>query len=435
MEDLLYKYLIYIIIFVALVIYIYGYKKGNKNGIKTEELKKEVELRNYKYELELKTKNEINELQKEHKLKLEELDKREKELNIKIEKMDTLNKLLKNKTINIPWIADLYSKYSTSYDEYISQQLKLKPNPALKGAEEVKRINKEKKELLKKMVLLEFTIKYYESLFPWLEDLTEQEALENTTLPNYNIEEENDYDKARNYLTKEEYIKLSTVEKYQLALDRYLKEPKNKLQIGKMYERYIGYLYEKTGYEVYYQGIIRGFEDLGRDLICKKGDNILVIQCKCWSKRKEIHENAINQLYGTTVKYWIEEKNKTVNRINEQLTFLDDTIKISDFIEDYNKRIINAVFYTSTSLSNTAKEFADALGIKVYENFELSQYPMIKCNINNKTKEKIYHLPFDQQYDRTEINVVGELYVSTVKEAQDLGFRRAKRWLGENSNS
>jgi len=55
---------------------------------------------------------------------------------------------------------------------------------------------------------------------------------------------------------------------------------------------------------------------------------------------------------------------------------------------------------------------------------------MIKCNISSKNKEKIFHLPFDQQYDRINIDISkGEKYVSTVKEAEDLGFRKAKRWV------
>ena len=45
-------------------------------------------------------------------------------------------------------------------------------------------------------------------------------------------------------------------------------------------------------------------------------------------------------------------------------------------------------------------------------------YPMIKCNINPTTKEKIYHLPFDQQYDKTIIiKNSGEFYAKDVKEA------------------
>lgn len=42
--------------------------------------------------------------------------------------------------------------------------------------------------------------------------------------------------------------------------------------------------------------------------------------------------------------------------------------------------------------------------------------------------ERIYHLPFDQQYDRTKIiPALGECYVRTVSEAESLGFRRAFR--------
>ena len=54
---------------------------------------------------------------------------------------------------------------------------------------------------------------------------------------------------------------------------------------------------------------------------------------------------------------------------------------------------------------------------------------MIKCNVNGK--DRIYHLPFDQQYDRVRIGAVaGECYTTTVAEAEKLGFRCAKRWLG-----
>jgi hypothetical protein len=53
---------------------------------------------------------------------------------------------------------------------------------------------------------------------------------------------------------------------------------------------------------------------------------------------------------------------------------------------------------------------------------------MIKCNINQSSKEKIYHLPFDQQYDRTKIiPSSGEFYAATVAEAEKKGFRRAFR--------
>ena len=62
---------------------------------------------------------------------------------------------------------------------------------------------------------------------------------------------------------------------------------------------------------------------------------------------------------------------------------------------------------------------------------ELKRYPMIKCNINPTTQERIYHLPFDQQYDKAIVgNVPDEFYAATVAEAEGAGFRRAFRWRG-----
>ena len=50
---------------------------------------------------------------------------------------------------------------------------------------------------------------------------------------------------------------------------------------------------------------------------------------------------------------------------------------------------------------------------------------MIKCNINRRTKEKLFHLPFDPAYDTIIIgNETGEEYVHTIKQAESLGFKR-----------
>ncbi|GAH94214.1 unnamed protein product, partial [marine sediment metagenome] len=110
------------------------------------------------------------------------------------------------------------------------------------------------------------------------------------------------------------------------------------------------------------------------------------------------------QLYGTVIKYIIDHPNEKVR----------------------------AILYTTTKLSDRAKEFAKYLSIGVAEEFPFQKYPSIKCNVSRRTGEKIYHLPFDQQYDRTLIEEErNECYVETVKEAEALGFRRAFRWRGE----
>ena len=144
---------------------------------------------------------------------------------------------------------------------------------------------------------------------------------------------------------------------------------------------------------------------MGRDLIASQANTKLVIQCKYWSSEKTIHEKHIFQLYGSVV----------------LLRLQDDTSNI------------RGVFVTSTKLSIVAKNVAKLLDIEVYEEYPMSyNYPVIKCNINQSTGERIYHLPFDQQYDRCTINKSGEFYAMTVQDAESKGFRRAHRWDGYN---
>lgn len=85
---------------------------------------------------------------------------------------------------------------------------------------------------------------------------------------------------------------------------------------------------------------------------------------------------------------------------------------------------------TSYQLSDEAKNFAEILNVKYKEQIEFDRYPCIKCNIS-KNGERIYHLPFDQQYDSTVIEPnKGEQYAFTTVEAERAGFRRAFRWKG-----
>jgi len=210
------------------------------------------------------------------------------------------------------------------------------------------------------------------------------------------------YDRVKEFLSPEEYEKLTDIEKYQLWLDRYkAKTNKSNWEIGIEFERYVGYKYELDGYKLIYNGAREGLEDLGRDLIATRGKEILIIQCKNWSKAKTIHEKHIFQLYGTMILKSIEEPNKN----------------------------INGIFICTTKLSETAKAVAKCLNIQVLENYKYDKnYPCIKCNISKKDGSKIYHLPFDQQYDKVDIELKrGECYVHTIEEAERLGFRKAMK--------
>ena len=85
------------------------------------------------------------------------------------------------------------------------------------------------------------------------------------------------------------------------------------------------------------------------------------------------------------------------------------------------------MFVTSTKLSDKAKQIAEHLNISVYEEIPLKNFSRIKCNVASDGT-KIYHLPFDQQYESTIIEKSkGEFYALTVAQAEDAGFRRAFR--------
>ena len=91
---------------------------------------------------------------------------------------------------------------------------------------------------------------------------------------------------------------------------------------------------------------------------------------------------------------------------------------------------VTPVLVVTTDLSDVVRMAANELGVRVEHIALQSDYPMIKCNINRSTGERIYHLPFDQQYDRVRIVGSHECYVRTVEEAEKLGFRRAWRFKG-----
>ncbi|MFA5730006.1 MAG: restriction endonuclease [Candidatus Paceibacterota bacterium] len=324
-------------------------------------------------------------------------------------KKEGIVQMAKERQIGFPWLAKAYDELLGINEREITNYLKYKSHPAFSSAEIVKEQSRIRRQAEQEKKIAQYLVEYYENIAPFLIDLKEEVDIateeERELIKNYSEEER--ADEAINYLTKEEYRKLPSVEKNQMALDRFWKRNKSKWMIGRLYERYIGYLYEEQGYDVEYVGIFKGFEDLGRDLICKKGNNFIIIQCKYWAKFRTIYEKHIFQFFGTVFQYKDENP----------------------------KHKVKGLFYTSTELSSLAKRFSKELGIDLEENFNFDKgYPCIKCNISKKTGEKIYHLPFDQQYDKVKIEKnEGEFYCRTVKEAEDAGFRRAFRYHQKNN--
>ena len=177
-------------------------------------------------------------------------------------------------------------------------------------------------------------------------------------------------------------------------IEEYNKKIHSKSGIGELYERQIRYLYEKNGWKVIPYGILKGKEDLGRDLICTKGKQVLIIQTKNWSKHKTIHENHLMQLAGTIL-YYIYK----------------------------NKKYPKGIFITTTKLSDRAKDVARKLNIQ-HRNIKLDKnFPIIKCNINKRGK-KLFFLPFDKYYDQVHIEInKGEFYSNNIEECLRKGFK------------
>lgn len=189
------------------------------------------------------------------------------------------------------------------------------------------------------------------------------------------------------------------IENNQAQLNAYLSKKLTNVDIGIRYERQVGYLLESQGYDVEYYGAINGVEDLGRDLIVKKDKEVWIVQTKCWASHM-IRAKHIYQLYGTMEHFRISQK---LNHIHK------------------------AIFYTTSTYDQSSKDAAKALKVEL-RTLEQKQFPMIKCNIN-ASGNKIYHLPFDEFYDKVKIKYSeGEFFAHTVAEAASKGFRRAKKY-------
>lgn len=319
---------------------------------------------------------------------------------------------IKSSTSNlsaIPYMASILADYETYGIEILAQKLDWGCSvERAKKVLSIREIKKSTQQMIEQNLESKYQLAYLLELFPNLQDIIETDY---NNLPTIKLDElAEEYDKSRDWLSKEEYQQLNSIERNQLALDRYKESHnKSKWQIGRDYELYVGYLLTQKGYDVDFFGSYMGLEDLGRDLIAKKQNSIVIIQCKYWSKLKQIHEKHILQLYGTVMSYCIE-----------------NNVLLSN---------VKGFLITNISLSEVAKKMSKLLNIEYVENLEKGDYPCIKCNINYDKfgiRTKIYHLPFDQKYDVTKIDKKGEFYAMTVREAEEAGFRRSFRWYGSN---
>ena len=309
-------------------------------------------------------------------------------------------------------VAEMFSNWESVCYDNVAYFLRHKSHPAIKKAETIDELKEKFRVIKRSEKEMKYKYLFLLDTFPELKRyVDDEESL--LHLSDYKDYEEfrEERDEVLDYINAEEYKAMSVTQRNQLALDRFKRGNKSDWQIGMLYEMYIGHLLKQNQFTVDQYGIKNGLEDLGRDIIAQRVENgvrkIYIIQCKNWSKKKEIHENVVCQLFGTAMQYELA---------NKGLSFQETEII--------------PLLVVTNQLSDTAKKFADKLGVK-YSIRPMKDFPMIKCNINQGSK--IYHLPFDQQYYRTQIKLKGEFYAMTVEEAEKAGFRRARRHMFNKS--
>ena len=380
-----------------------------------DHLNKEFEQQRNKllHENELKTielDRKLYLLQKEFEQEKKKL-LRESELTINnlYRKVSLLNTVLDTKQ-PFKVVAKMVTDYKMVVFDKSVKYLEYKRNPAPKAADEVKALKKISDKILREAKEIEYKYDYILQAFPAIEEFVQNDEDLISVAEHLSLSELDELrDKRRDYLSDEEYRNLSEDERSQLALDRYIRNTKkDKWAIGRDYEMSCAFQLKQQGFKVELNGIKYKYADLGRDLIAVKMDvtqrqKFYIIQCKNWSKERTIHENVIMQLYGTTVEY-----------------------QLSYNITDNNDIIPMLVIPPYSKLSDVAVKCAERLNVRILRLPNI-EFPRIKCNINNGNK--IYHLPFDQQYDRTEISLPGEFYAYTVADATSKGFRRAMRHI------
>lgn len=395
-------------VFIIILLYLYLKYRNEKKRYKADidEIK-----RDYDKKIKILADNynkSVHDIESNYNLKLSALNKRE----------DIIKSVIKSGT-PFKYVAEMSAVLSTYLYEKDEKYLRYKPHPAVSSADRLKQLRESFKEKIAKYKEYEYKLLYIIKVFPEIEDYINKdyELLKISEYISYSDLQDN-RDRSKDFLSEAEWSLLTVQQRNQLALNRYIQNrKKSNWAIGRDYEMSCAHVLREKGFNVEMNGIEKRYGDLGRDLIATKFNNTLfgdyddsckiyIVQCKCWNKDLPIPESVLMQLYGTTIAYKIENKN---------------------IFDKKGVEIIPVLMIPSfTKLSDMAENFARILKIKVLIQ-DFVEFPRIKCNINNGNK--IYHLPFDQQYDNAQIKNKGEFYAYTVEEAESKGFRRAMRHL------
>ena len=107
-------------------------------------------------------------------------------------------------------------------------------------------------------------------------------------------------------------------------LEKELKNFINKKK-GLDYEVFVAKKYIEKGYEVILHGVLEGRIDCGIDLIAKKENETILIQCKNWQIEQSINQEKVLSYYGRFKRY-VDENALDIE--NTKLRFIAPDSKI-----------------------------------------------------------------------------------------------------------
>ena len=114
-------------------------------------------------------------------------------------------------------------------------------------------------------------------------------------------------------------------------------------QKGNQYEFYIADYFRKDGYKIYMKGYNEGFKDEGIDLICYKGKEMILVQCKNWNNAVElktikkfvydcreyeqrnyniVRKRRVRKLFIVSNEFYNEEIYEYIKQIKNEIEFL-----------------------------------------------------------------------------------------------------------------
>jgi len=125
---------------------------------------------------------------------------------------------------------------------------------------------------------------------------------------NRNLKKQEEIYKNKYEETKEKDITIPNKEKKQESKPKMTN--KKKKEKGDDYEQKVAGYYRLDGYSIYLNGIRKNREDGGIDVICKKDDEVILIQCKNWNHetKYKISHKDIKEFHSNCIRY-IQENN------------------------------------------------------------------------------------------------------------------------------